>query len=172
MTDPDAPLDDTPGKHAADERPPSMLERWAATEPLRLAIYPTAVAVAGLLVGYGFIAPEQTNTVATVVAAVLGGLGPVIAGEIARRRTWAPATVRRTVDEWREHEYGVGFTDGTELAERSLADPRHTVAEIQAASALELKPEHDEPEPTRPVDTHPPTTEIPRVTRGVPPSAT
>jgi hypothetical protein len=161
MTDPDAPLEDEPGRHAADERPPSLLERWQATEPIRVALYPVALAVVALLIGYGVLTVERAQLwLALVVAVVSGGL-PIMGAELARRTAWAPATVRSTVDEWREHEYAEGYADATELAER------HAEVKRTGSTAAVLPPPT---EPAERVDL--PTTAIPRTTsRGVPPAA-
>jgi hypothetical protein len=162
MTDPDTPLDDEPGRHAADEPAPTMLERWRATEPIRVALYPVAAAVVALLVGYGLIAPERAPLWLNVVAAITGGVLPILGAELARRTAWSPATVRHTVDEWREHEYAEGYADATELAER------HAAVKRGGATASALPPPT---EPAERVDL--PTTAIPAQTpRGVPPSTT
>jgi hypothetical protein len=160
MTDPDAPLDDEPGRHAADEPPPGLLKRWQATEPIRVALYPIALAVVALLVGYGLIAPDRAPLWVAVVAAIAGGGLPILGAELARRQAWAPATVRSTVDAWREHEYGEGFHDATELAER------HADVKRGGSTAASLPPPT---EPAERVDL--PTTAIPaQHPRGVPPS--
>lgn len=162
MTDPDAPLDDEPGRHAADERPPGLLERWQATEPVRVALYPVAVALVALLVGYDLVTPERAPLWLAVVAAVAGGGLPILGAEVARRQAWSPATVRRTVDEWREHEYGEGWNDGAEITRREFTTP--TAEPLPATvESPEARPEPLEPE-------HPATAEIPRLSRGVPPS--
>jgi hypothetical protein len=143
MTDPDAPLDDEPGRHAADEPEPGLLERWQATEPVRVALYPIAVAVVALLVGYGILTVERAELWLALVVAVVSGALPIMGAELARRQAWAPATVRSTVDEWREFEYREGYADARELAER---------------------------EQRRDPAGHPPTAQIPAQSRGVPPS--
>jgi hypothetical protein len=162
MTDPDAPLDDEPGRHAADEPAPGLLERWQATEPIRVALYPIAATVVALLVGYGLLTPERAPLWLNVVAAITGGALPVIGAELARRQAWSPATVRATVDEWREHEYAEGYTDATELAER------HAEVKRTGSTAAVLPPPT---EPAERVDL--PTTAIPaQHPRGVPPRTT
>lgn len=77
--------------------PPTVLERALGdTEPLRRALYPIAVALVALLVGYGVVDGEQAPLWLSLAVAVLmpGGI------EVARRVVFAPATVYAEAHAW------------------------------------------------------------------------
>lgn len=93
---------------------PSLVERWRATEPIRLALWPVALAVVGLFIGYGLLAPERAPLWLTLVAALLGGGLPIAGAAIARRDAWAPATVRRVADAHADQAYEQGWADALE----------------------------------------------------------
>jgi hypothetical protein len=146
-----------------DEAPLGLLERWKATEPVRVALWPVLVAIGALLVGYGVLTEQQLALWLGVAAAVLtlGGMG----GELARRGAWAPATVRYTVDAYVDDAYERGWHDALELAERS-DEPGDHAADREPAPELPATVESPE---ARPEPAHPPTAAIPAQGRGAPP---
>lgn len=137
---------------------PGWWEHLGDTEPVRRALWPVAVAVVALLVGYGVLTEHLAALWIGVAAAVLiPG-----AAEVARSAAWAPGSVDERdldwlehLDAWRDYEY-----------ERGLAD---------AATILDAPGEHAAPEPpgqpraiVQPATAHPRTREIPAV-RSMPP---
>lgn len=102
------------GEHSDYEPPAGMWERWGETEPVRRALYPTAVAVVALLVGYGVLSTHLAALWLAVVAAVLiPG-----AAELARGGAWAPASVGDAVAEARKE----AFADGVRAMTRRTPD--------------------------------------------------
>lgn len=99
--------------------PNDTLERLlGSTEPLRRALYPVAVALVALLVGYGVVDGERAALWIGLVVAVLvpGGI------EAARRVTFAPATVYAEARAWQAALDDAGARTPDQLAAELLDD--------------------------------------------------
>ena len=83
----------------------NLWERWEQTEPLRLHLYGITVPLLGVALAYGWVTTEQMGAWLAVAAALF--LGTTMAGELARRHVWAPASV----DESRRDAYARGVQD-------------------------------------------------------------
>lgn len=94
------------GDHAA---PVNWLERWRDTEPLRLYLYGITVPLLGVCLVYGWVTQEQMGAWLAVAAALF--LGSTMAGELARRVAWAPASVSLVLDEQHRDSYAQGVED-------------------------------------------------------------
>lgn len=91
-----------------------------STEPIRRALYPIAVALVALLVGYGIIDDQRAVLWIGLAVAVLvpGGI------EAARRVAYSPASVVEYGREWQaaaEDEYARGVTAGLERTPDKVA---------------------------------------------------
>jgi hypothetical protein len=102
------------GEQPAPE--PGWWTRLGDTEPVRRALWPVAVAVAALLVGYGVLTEHLAVLWLGVAAAILIPAG----GEFARSVAWSPGSVDERdlewyerLDKWRDYEYERGLADGT-----------------------------------------------------------
>jgi hypothetical protein len=102
---------DSDGRHAA---PPSALSRWQETEPIRLYLYGITVPLLGAAVAYGWMTTEQLGAWLAVAGALF--LGSTLAGELARRRAWAPHTVDDALDEQHRESYAMGVQDAVHHA--------------------------------------------------------
>lgn len=91
-----------------------VLERvLGSSEPIRRALYPVVLAIAGLLVAYGVVDAERVPLWIALAVAVLGP-GAV---EAARAVAYSPATVDDQTQAWRaelENEYARGVAAGLE----------------------------------------------------------
>lgn len=85
------PGDDTPGQHRAPDQ--GLLERLNLSEPVRLRVYPVAMAVAALLVIYGLVSTEQAAAWLALASAALFGGGAL--AESVRAAVPSPITARR-----------------------------------------------------------------------------
>jgi hypothetical protein len=120
------------------------LQRWQDTEPLRLHLYGITVPVLAAAVVYGWLTTEQMGAWLAVAAALF--VGSTAAGELARRKVWAPASVDLAVRTADDDGYADGLEDGMhrarvqvttagpeELQEALERDPQPATAHIQAA---------------------------------------
>jgi hypothetical protein len=106
------------GEHAA---PVNWLERWRETEPLRLYLYGITLPVLALCLAYGWLTTDQLGAWAAVAAALF--LGSTAAGELARRRVWAPATVDLRLQQVDDRAYADGLEDGERRGALVAASP-------------------------------------------------
>jgi hypothetical protein len=109
------------------DEPASWLDRWRDTEPLRLHLYGITVPLLAVCVTYGWLTTEQLGAWLAVAAALF--LGSTLAGELARRVVWAPASVAARVAQQDE----LAYADGREDAERRAAAAE---TELQPATAF------------------------------------
>lgn len=130
----------TPTTPTFDDR--SALERaLGTTEPVRRALYPVAVAVVALLVGYGIVDGQQAPLWIGLAVAVLvpGGI------EAARHVVYSPATVRSYGAGWQavlEGEYARGIEDGLRHAVEVETDEPGEHAVERAAPTDALPAQH------------------------------
>lgn len=145
--------------HGVDADKPATEPGWwgrlGEAEPIRRALWPVAIAVVTLLVGYGVLTEHLAALWLGLAAAVLiPG-----AAEVARSAAWAPESVDERdldwlehLDAWREYEYDRGVSDG-----RGDLDEPGAHAAPEQPTAI-----------THPAVEHPRTREIPAV-RSMPP---
>lgn len=93
-------------EHAA---PVGWLERWKATEPLRLYLYGITVPLLAAAVTYGWLTTEQLGAWLAVAGALF--IGSSVAGELARRHVVSPATSDRWMDDVHAASYAQGVQD-------------------------------------------------------------
>lgn len=110
------------GEHRALAAP---LERLRETNPVRLALYPVAVAVVALLVWYGLVAEQAAPLWLALVAAALSAAGT----EAARASVDSPRTVAE-----RERD---AYAHGVEDAVRMSPDLTATRRAAQRGGAIE-----------------------------------
>lgn len=97
-------------EHRAPDLEGGPLARWRELSPVRTALYPVALAVVALLVGYGVVAEARAGLWIALVTAVLMPAGI----EVARRAAWSPNSVREVRQSWAEYsrdEYARGVAD-------------------------------------------------------------
>lgn len=94
--------------------PLTLLERWRAAEPVRLALYPVIVSFVAWLVYRGLIVASEAPLILAVIAGLLG----TAATEVARSQVDSPATVA----ERDRAAYAAGVRDALRATPDSIAN--------------------------------------------------
>ena len=93
-------------EHAA---PVPMLERWKATEPLRLYLYGITVPLLGVALVYGWMTADQLGAWLAVAGALF--LGSTVAGELARTKVTPVVRAEEMLDQVHAASYAQGVQD-------------------------------------------------------------
>jgi hypothetical protein len=118
------------GDHDA---PVSWLERWQATEPLRLYLYGITVPMLGVAIVYGWMTTEQMGAWLAVAGALF--IGSTVAGELARRKV-TPVD-GPVLSHWMDEIHAASYASGVEDALHTTPD---AVANLATTAMRTVRP--------------------------------